>query len=224
LQTRNRTALILLGATVAFAVASLPLGRLDSYGVALACSCDPPPSASAERDESDVVFVGVATALTKAPSVGFYDVTFSVERVYKGAVASNATARTTSGAACGVDIAIGQRWLVYAGKSTPIELSGCSRTALVTEAGGDIEALGLGYAPESSTTVPAHSAIAPLATDASSTTPSSTEPAQSPPSPTCGRCALSSGAADAGGWLFAAALAATLLRRKGRTRHRRCGM
>lgn len=179
MQRRRAISSLLIAASgILFGVA-LPFGGRGVLGIgtAAACSCNPPPPPAAARDEATMVFVGQVTALT--PPEADAEVTFRVERVYKGQVPATVTARTTAGAACGLVEAmrVGSRWLVYG--NAPLRLSACSRTRPYESAAADLAAFGEG------------AGYPPVAAALSSPTPSATTLGR-PGSGGCTGCATSS--------------------------------
>jgi len=83
---------------------------------AAACSCMS-SSVADQLDRADVVFTGTVVAPTGdiEPEGGPIDVTFRVERSYKGTVDAEPVVETTSsGASCGLDTPISGPYLVFA--------------------------------------------------------------------------------------------------------------
>lgn len=120
--------------------------------IAHACSCieNPPPGEALEG--ADYVFTGTVTMIRSTdPGPGGQSfpkstVKFDVQSVYKGNVGGKFSVETAqSSAACGFTFTEGETYLVYAysgdGGGAP-STSLCSRTAALSDAGEDIEALG----------------------------------------------------------------------------------
>jgi MYXO-CTERM domain-containing protein len=166
---------------------------------AWACSCvQPPPPAQALADASRV-FEGDVTAVSQ-PQPGRVAATFRVVRAWKGVNEPELVVLTAgNSAACGLDFAQGQRWLVYTHlyeNETHANL--CSRS---TQNGNDdIAALGAAtYTP------PAETTGAPPSTPPPSTPPPSTSPAPAPGAAPaqgggCAGCAVGEGPSSVGPW------------------------
>ena len=132
-------------------------GAIAAVGVLLngascaTCSCRPSGPDEAYRSAS-VVFAGRVARIHdprwwKSISTGSdpLDVTFDVERVWKGDVAATITVQTArSGASCGYDFERRERYLVYAREG---RVSLCSRTRTVMQAEEDLRVLGDGHVP-----------------------------------------------------------------------------
>src|SRR5262245_3424526 len=102
---------------------------------ALACTCVPPGSLYDEYTESDAVFLGEVIGVESADGDHPYStwVTFRVERHWKGELADETRIlNALSSAACGADLQLGQRYLVFAYdvSSSPgvLATSLCTRT------------------------------------------------------------------------------------------------
>ena len=119
------------GLAIAATMSLLPVSR------ALACSC----AVVSERqafEGADVVFEGVAIS-SKEPLIiqssgDPVEVTFSVENTLKGALASQQVTVTTalSGASCGAEFQVGERWRVFAyGSSDNLESNLCAGNRLL---------------------------------------------------------------------------------------------
>jgi hypothetical protein len=116
-------------------------------GLANACSCLPPGPPEEEMAKSDAVFSGRVASIVK-DSFG-YVVTFEVERAWKGVEAETLKVRTArDSAACGYAFSEREKYLVYAYRDDDGSFGTgiCGRTALLSEAGADLEALGPGTA------------------------------------------------------------------------------
>jgi hypothetical protein len=96
---------------------------------------------------SHAVFSGVVTNIAKneATRFGGLEVTLRVKKVWKGAPGEEIKVHTAgSSAACGYPFVQGKTYLVYAvhDDADPMRVSLCSRTALLEDAGEDLEFLG----------------------------------------------------------------------------------
>ena len=133
---------------------------LVSPETAHACKCAPPGTPSEELEKAAAVFAGRVVSIQhsydpNATPVSPRDHTtvgFRVSAVWKGAVHENMYITTPpTGGSCGFTFAEGEEYIVYAyhggygdgGYTTGI----CSRTALLSQAQVDIDALGEGHAP-----------------------------------------------------------------------------
>jgi hypothetical protein len=117
---------------------------------AFACQCAPPGLAAEESERADAVFAGqvidVLDPLAGAKVVGTSSpliYTFEVSRVWKGPKLSILRVESArSGVSCGRGFQIGEEYLVYASDSQDLlRDSMCSRTALLSQAKGDLEFL-----------------------------------------------------------------------------------
>jgi hypothetical protein len=134
----------------------IPLLLLFS-GAVMACDCIPTPSVAQALEGADVVFAG------KAVSVRGHRASFRVERVWKGSLPANVVSfmheifierrggkrrvivRESS---CDFDFTEGESYLVYA-KGRRLKPIWCSRTTPLKWAKTDLEELGKGYPPSS---------------------------------------------------------------------------
>ncbi len=125
---------------------------LGAPQIAHACSCveNPPPAEALEG--ADYVFTGTVTMIKSTnPAPGGQSfpkttVKLDVQSVYKGNVGGKFSIETAeSSAACGFTFSEGESYIVYAyagdGGGAP-STSLCSRTATLSDAGVDIDALG----------------------------------------------------------------------------------
>jgi hypothetical protein len=129
-----------VGLVVAATMSLLPVSR------ALACSC----AEISEREAfegADFVFEGVATSakepLITQSSGDPVEYTFSVEDTLKGDWSSPQVTVTTaiSGASCGAEFRVGQRWRVFAsGSSDDLASNLCAGNRLLGEANAHDEA------------------------------------------------------------------------------------
>jgi hypothetical protein len=115
-----------------------------------ACSCAESTSAQAELQQQTAVFSGKVIAIKKPfkllirSSADPVNVTFEVDRVWKGDVGKNVSIQTAmSGPSCGFNFNKNEEYLVYAhGDIAQLKVSLCSRTQAFLTSGKDIEALG----------------------------------------------------------------------------------
>jgi len=125
-------------------------------GPAYACSCAPPGPPDEELSNAAAVFTGKVISLAK-PKGGFgpvssadpIEVTFQVDKVWKGSVSQTTTITTArSGASCGYTFEKGSEYIVYAhGQENNLSVSLCSRTQPLDTADDDLAQLGVGAAP-----------------------------------------------------------------------------
>lgn len=133
---------------------------------ASACSCAPPPDAMTAKDMSSAVFTGKVVQVIEhthqfrwlplwdEPDQGGFDVIFEVQSTWKGMNKTEALVTTDSLAGgCGIPFQEGKEYLVYAAywEHHELETNKCTRTALLTDAEEDLQALGAGRIPVSST-------------------------------------------------------------------------
>ena len=154
------TAAILIALTLV--VPTAMFWMLTSPGTAHACKCSLPGSPTEEVQNHTAVFTGRALSVghsfepnqTELSPSDRTTVQFEVASVWKGDVQPVMSITTPpTGGSCGVAFAKGQDYLVYAHDS-PHGDGGhaatiCSRTSLLGEAAGDIQALGEGNPPGS---------------------------------------------------------------------------
>jgi MYXO-CTERM domain-containing protein len=96
---------------------------------------------------SRAVFTGevISIAKNEVTRFGGLEVTLRVGKVWKGDLAEEVKVHTAgSSAACGYPFVEGKTYLVYAvhDEADPMRVSLCSRTALIEDAGEDLEFLG----------------------------------------------------------------------------------
>ncbi len=140
--------------TVLTLAGGLALAWLAAPAPARACKCAVPPALEA-RATAAAVFEGRVSAVEELPAAGTADgdsrqVTLAVVRVWKGLENSETVRVTTRGssASCGYMFEPNVSYLVYAGGSTAkLEVSGCSRTRALSDAGDDLALLGAGITP-----------------------------------------------------------------------------
>jgi len=134
----------------------------------LACSCVQPGSPIEELGKFDAVFAGKVFVVQhsydpNAKSVTREDRTtigFEVSTVWKGAVHETMYITTPPmGGSCGYTFVEGEEYIVYASDShygdDSYTANICSRTALLSAAQADLDALGEGEAPRAGTKGPA---------------------------------------------------------------------
>ena len=140
------------------------LGNVEQ---AYACKCVVPGSPSEELEKFDAVFTGRVLSIEhsfdpNASSVSPGDHTtvgFTVNTVWKGMVDKNIDLTTPpTGGSCGFAFVEEEEYIVYAYENAEenanLNVSICSRTALLAEAQADMEALGEGYASQGGTAGP----------------------------------------------------------------------
>lgn len=126
---------------LALAVSSWALGA-----EAFACSCMKLTPAEG-LSSSHAVFSGEVIRIEKNETTKFggLEVTLRVHEVWKGAPDEEVKVHTAgTSAACGYPFVLGKQYLVYAvrDEADPLRVSLCSRTALLEDAGEDLEFLG----------------------------------------------------------------------------------
>ncbi len=160
-----------LRSTLGVASFALLLGFLwflAAAGQALACSCVEPDSPTEELAKFDAVFVGTVFSVQHSYDPEGTSVTpddrttigFEVSTVWKGTVHETMYITTPpTGGSCGYTFVAGEEYIVYAYEShygdDSYTASICSRTALLSAAQADLDALGEGQAPQAGTKGPA---------------------------------------------------------------------
>lgn len=127
---------------------------LLSAAPALACSCVLQTVAQAKQ-AAVAIFEGRVTSIVDAPGsavdvIPEQRVTLSIARSWRSLEhQETVTLRTAkSGATCGYAFELGTSYLVYAGgEPDKLDVSSCSRTRRLSDAGEDLAALGSGVAP-----------------------------------------------------------------------------
>lgn len=140
--------------TVLTLAGGLALAWLTGTARARACKCAVPPALEA-RAAATAVFEGRVSTVEELPAAGnatgdSRQVTLAVVRVWKGLESTETVRVTTRGASasCGSMFEPNVSYLVYAGGSTAtLEVSGCSRTRALSDAGEDLALLGAGITP-----------------------------------------------------------------------------
>ncbi len=159
----------LMAPYIGVAALALMLGvlwLLGSTEQAYACKCAVPGSPSEELEKFDAVFAGRVLSVQHSfdPNGSSFSpddhttVGLTVNTVWKGAVDKNIDLTTPpTGGSCGFAFVEGEEYIVYAYESTEesdnLNVSICSRTALLGEAQTDMDAFGEGYAPQGGETV-----------------------------------------------------------------------
>lgn len=166
---------------IALPFAVITAGLVVLVGVpstSFACKCAPPPEAAEALAQSTAVFEGQVTQLNTIADE--LEVSLRVTRAWKGVDTETIRVRTRKDtAACGVEFAMGQVWLVYSNQTTDqdsaiaLQVLRCGRSRLAAEAGDDFTVLGLGVVPV------APREPAPAAVDASAS--SAAKPSQPQP-------------------------------------------
>jgi hypothetical protein len=157
---------------------------------AAACKCMLlEPAAAAEQ--ASAVFEGRVVEVNDVAGTPMphRQVTLRVVRVWKGIDGERAVLTTAAeSAACGIDFARDQNYLVYASKQdNALSANSCSRTRLIADAGEDIQALGMGWTP-----VDPKGPAADGKPAASSGKPDSAKPSEPPARGGCASCAVAS--------------------------------
>ena len=153
---------------------------LVSAGHVYACKCAEPGPPMEELGKFDAVYVGKVFLVQhsydpEAKSVTPEDrstIGFEVSAVWKGSVHETTYITTPpTGGSCGYTFVEGEEYIVYASASPygddSYTASICSRTALLSAAQADLDALGEGEAPQAGTKGPAPADSEDAATDIS---------------------------------------------------------
>ena len=115
-----------------------------------ACDCIGPGTPNEELARSTAVFSGKVISINRSLSGYAYNVTFDVEKIWKGVSEKNIVVSTSiSGASCGFGFKEGEKYIVYANGEKSLSAGLCSRTHLLTQADTDISVLGVGKSPTS---------------------------------------------------------------------------
>lgn len=115
---------------------------------ARACSCIPPEPTGQAIEKADAVFAGRVTDVVPpanmTSSADKTKLTFEASHVWKGVVSKTISANTaSSSASCGYNFEKGKEYIVYAMNSEDgLDVSLCSRTALLADASEDLSILG----------------------------------------------------------------------------------
>ena len=165
---RRIGSMVVLLRVVSIALLVSVLWLLGSTGQAYACSCAEPGSPVEALETSAAVFAGRVVSVEGAfdPDEAPYSpedrttVEFEVGAVWKGVVHERMYVTTRpDGASCGFAFVEGEEYVVYAHDSAEVDggygVYRCSRTALLSQAQADIDALGAGDAPQAGTGGPA---------------------------------------------------------------------
>ena len=122
---------------------------------AFACSCIMPGTVAEEVDRADAVFAGTVIALDNSDYKAYVfpdiEVTFTVQEYWKGDVLDTVVIHTGQGGGdCGFAFEEGKSYLVYAYADDNGDLKEkiCCRTALLSDAEGDLAKLGAGFVPD----------------------------------------------------------------------------
>ncbi len=150
---------------IAFALGALMLHAHS--GPAYACSCVEPGSPTEEVSKFDAVFAGTVFLVHHSYDPEAMNVTpedrttigFEVSAVWKGVVHETTYITTPpTGGSCGFRFVEGEEYIVYASDSRygddSYTASICSRTALLSAAQADLDALSAGQAPQTGTMGP----------------------------------------------------------------------
>ncbi len=137
-------------------IAVLFAGSLSWATPASACSCVQSPGVTQELERSDAVFSGKVIEIDEKPRLltsSTRSIVFQVAQVWKGDGHSQVEISTGQGGGdCGFEFNMGQEYLVYAVKSNMYGTNElitiiCDRTAVLSQAQGDVAVLGEGQAP-----------------------------------------------------------------------------
>lgn len=114
-----------------------------AMGAASACSCIAPGTPLEELEKADAVFTGTVTAIDSLDE-GTNRVTLRIVHLWKGPEPIYLSVKTAADSAgCGFNFEQGKDYLVYAQASEEgYRVSLCSRTALLSTAQEDLDALG----------------------------------------------------------------------------------
>ncbi|MBI5001777.1 hypothetical protein HZC31_00160 [Candidatus Woesearchaeota archaeon] len=138
---------------VLFVLALLFAFCVSSFS-AFACSCIMPGTVTEEVERADVVFVGTVIAVDHSEYRAYIfpdlEFSFTVQEYWKGVLSEPLIIHTGQGGGdCGFSFEEGKSYLVYAyaDESGDLHTNICSRTALLSDAEGDLVRLGNGFAP-----------------------------------------------------------------------------
>ncbi|CAF1285315.1 unnamed protein product [Adineta ricciae] len=116
------------------------------------CSCASDITLEKSFADATVVFTGKAVRTKPGSTKDDYQITFEVDRVFKGSVPPNGRVIVSTpyeSAACGVPISAGQNWQVWTkGTDDSLKVSACGRST--NEATRDLNFLNQHYIPRSS--------------------------------------------------------------------------
>lgn len=128
----------------------LSLSVVFQTPVAFACKCGQPGPPLPSLNEARAVFAGQVTNIdmprVMISSADPVKVTFNVSQAWKGVEKQIITVSTVrDSVSCGYEFQAGEQYLVYArGDDNDLQVSLCSRTSLLAQAGDDLSALGKG--------------------------------------------------------------------------------
>lgn len=135
---------------------TLALVLLFNITTAYACSCAPPGTPQESLQDSTAVFSGQVIRIDTPAAVGGIistadplKVTFQVIEIWKGPLGNPLIVQTArDSVSCGYNFLIGQEYLVYAyGSESDLQTNICTRTTPLTNAAGDLQAIGSGSVP-----------------------------------------------------------------------------
>jgi MYXO-CTERM domain-containing protein len=168
-------------------IATACAALLATPSPSFACKCAPPPEVVEALAQATAVFEAQVSQLNATADE--LEVTLRVTRAWKGVDTETIRVRTRKdSAASGIDIAMGQVWLVYANQTTEpdatiaLQVLRCGRSRLAEEADDDFTVLGLGVVP-----VAPREPAPPIALDAGPTAAQPNQP--QPVSPAANGCA-----------------------------------
>ncbi|MBI2572815.1 hypothetical protein HYV86_03070 [Candidatus Woesearchaeota archaeon] len=128
---------------------------LVTSSIALACSCIQPGSPQESLDQATAVFVGkvieIQPPILPLSSTDPIKVTFEVSQVWKGDITQTTIVKTAQdSASCGYLFELGQEYIVYTydyNQDGDLATGLCTRTALLSRAQQDVDALGTNTLP-----------------------------------------------------------------------------
>ena len=138
----------LLGIAIYILIALAPLIVADAFAESCSCKFGAPGTPANGLNEMDVIFIGKATAIeVSKDAAGFFDVTFQINKYYKGQKDMTIVVRTPADARdCGYNFKKDESYLVYAKYQAKILFTDmCTRTRTINKANveGDITTLDL---------------------------------------------------------------------------------
>lgn len=112
---------------------------------ARACQCVNIPTVDQARQHAAAVFTGEVVGIERDKGESYEKARFSVERMWKGSLEEEAVVFVHPDfLQCDLSFKVGQSYLVYAEGDKPFSTGYCTRTASLSDAGGDLTALGPG--------------------------------------------------------------------------------
>ena len=138
----------LIRIVICILAALAPLVTLDAFAGSCSCKFGAPGTPTNGLNEMDVIFIGKVTSIGEAKdAAGFFDVTFQINKYYKGQKDMTIVVRTPKDARdCGYNFKKDETYLVYAKYQDKVLFTDmCTRTATIAKANvyGDINTLNL---------------------------------------------------------------------------------